>query len=212
MTSISLHSSFPFLSRFAPRTGAASLPLSPARTETSGLCRTGRQAMIVSPVRIQHLIALVARASSSPFQDVPAGAGLFEEGSVAPHHGATGWRGSTRTAPQHCGNRSATLFDVGGLIDWLRQRYPRSTTVNVEAETGIPAASVENWLHRRSQPSVEHFIRLVAAFGPEVLQACLVATPDWVEQAAAAEQAKAIDEEIARLTQRRAQIAIGAVP
>lgn len=167
-----------------------------------------QQAMIVSPVRIQHLIALLDHSSSAPvLGELPAGfVGLFEEEPLRRHLTTRGLRGSARKVPQVCGNTPAYLFDVAGLVDWLRDRYPRSTPINVEAETGIPAGSVENWLHRRSQPSVEHFTRLLAVFGPSLLQACLRRPPEWVEQAAITERGRELDEQIARLKSERSAL------
>ncbi|MDQ0135709.1 hypothetical protein J2T08_003630 [Neorhizobium galegae] len=176
------------------------------RFKPSASPRMGHQAMIVSPVRIQHLIALIARSSSHALhrEGLQAGSdGLFEEEPRALDKSTRGWRGSARKRPQVYGQFPALLFDVAGLVDWLRSQFPRSTPHNVEARTGIAAASVENWLHRRSQPSVEHFTLLIAVFGPALLQACLRQPPGWVEQAARQERKREIDEQIARLMMER---------
>lgn len=178
------------------------------RPERSAHQRTGQQAMIVSPVRIQHLIALLDHSSSVPFLgELPAGPdGLFEEDPLRRQHGTRGLRGSARKGPQVCGKAPAYLFDVAGLTDWLRERHPRSTPISVEADTGIPAGSVENWLHRRSQPSVEHFTTLLAVYGPSLLRSCLRRPPEWVEQAAVTERSREIDEQIARLNRERSAL------
>lgn len=174
--------------------------------------RVGPQAMIVTSVRIQSLIALLSRqsfdtphgpVSSRYFELGPVRFGFFEDEPDDLKHGMGRWRGSARKRPQSCGKNPAIAFDVEGLISWLRDKYPRSTIHHVEAETGISAASVENWLHRRSQPSVEHFMILLTSFGPALLQACLHDRPDWVEVAAIEERKREIDEQIARLTSER---------
>lgn len=174
--------------------------------------RVGQPAMIVTSVRIQSLIALLPRQS---FEQVhgpascrylelwPACAGFFEGEPERPEIGTGSWRGSTRKKPQICGKNPAVVFDVEGLVSWLRDRYPRSTIHHVEAETGISAASVENWLHRRSQPSVEHFMILLTHFGPSLLKACLRERPKWVETAASHERAREIDDQISRLQTER---------
>lgn len=86
--------------------------------------------------------------------------------------------------PQACG-KGAAAFDLVGLACWLRRRFPRYTSVNVEAETGIAAASIENWLQYRSQPSVEYFSILVSTFGPSLLRAALRDDALWLEKAEA---------------------------
>jgi len=181
--------------------------------------RVSQQAMIVNAVRIQHLIALLSRQSSNSSHGPnsspcyaelrPDCVGLFEDEPQSLQYGAKGWRGSARNRPQLYGKNPALLFDVEGLTAWLREKFPRSTIHHVEAETGIPAASVENWLHRRSQPSVEHFMILLSAFGPSLLYACLRQTPAWVEQAAKQERAREIDEQIAKLQGERQQVVAG---
>ncbi len=105
--------------------------------------------------------------------------------------------------PQRCGAGPSTLFDVGGLIDWLRKKFPRATTYHVEAKTGIPAASVENWLHRRSQPSVQHFSILIAVFGPALLAASMPRAPSWVEEAVQKQRRREIDAQIEMLQRER---------
>jgi|GEM_PF-2233914 len=178
--------------------------------------RVSQQAMIVNAVRIQHLIALLPRQSSSiphgpnsiPCWELrPECVGLSEDEPQCLEYGPRGWRGSARNRPQLYGKNAALLFDVEGLTAWLRDRFPRSTIHHVEAETGIPAASVENWLHRRSQPSVEHFMILLTVFGPALLNACLRQKPGWVEHAAKRERAREIDEQIAKLQGERQQVA-----
>ena len=180
--------------------------------------RVRRQAMIVSPVRIQHLIALLPRQSidsdnaGHPLRSLGyrlSHVGFFEDDLHASDNGIEPWRGSARKAPQLYGKNTALLFDIEGLIGWLRAKYPRSTMHHIAADTGIPAPSIENWLHRRSQPSVEHFMILLATFGPALLHACLRHKQGWVEHAAKQARAREIDEEIARLQGERRQVVAG---
>lgn len=186
------------------------------RFKKPAIVRVKQPAMIVTSVRIQSLIARLSRQSldtlhgpsSSRYMDLwPGRFGFFEGGPDCHEHGTARWRGSARKKPQSCGKSTAIMFDVEGLISWLRERYPRSTTHHVEAETGIAAASVENWLHRRSQPSVEHFMIMLHTFGPSLLTACLRNSPGWVEQAAIQQRKREIDDQIARLQSERQQYA-----
>ncbi len=116
------------------------------------------------------------------------------------------WRTAAGKRPQTCGKAAAVLFDITGMIAWLRERFPRATIHCVEAETGIPAATVENWLHRRSQPSVEHFTILISTFGPSLLKACLSKPQIWIDTAAALERRREIDAQIASL--KREQLSL----
>lgn len=168
--------------------------------------RNARQAMIAAPVRTEsRLIALPSHRTASV---VPLSRGVFgfaeEEPlrfDIAPKRSG----GSAGKFPQRCGQVAAVQFDVTGLVTWLKRSFPRATTHHVEAQTGIPAASVENWLHRRSQPSVQHFSILIAAFGPSLLAACFDEAPEWVDDAAKQQRRREIDEQISRLQSERAK-------
>lgn len=110
---------------------------------------------------------------------------------------------SAKDNPQTYGKQAAVAFDVTGCVRWLRQKFPRYTASNIEAETGISAASVENWLQYRSQPSVEHFSILVLKFGPSFLRASMKGDADWLVKAEAEAEAAELDEEIRALERRR---------
>jgi hypothetical protein len=165
--------------------------------------RNAKQAMIASHPTVRNIARLIALPSHRP---VPHNdnvrdffSGFREEEPLCFKRGTGQGRSSAVSSPQHCGKQTATLFDVDGLIDWLRNRYPRSTTFCVEADTGIPAASVENWLHRRSQPSVQHFSVLLYVYGPPFLSACFRSTASWIDEAARNHRRREIEAEIARL-------------
>lgn len=110
--------------------------------------------------------------------------------------------------PQSCGKISASSFDDLGFSAWLRGKFPNATSANVETLTGIPAATVENWLQRRSRPTVEYFALLAEVFGPSLLSASLTKSVRWVEKAVAAERAVQIDEQIALLIKERDQVLV----
>ena len=176
------------------------------RLKTSARLRMGGQAMIARPVRNACLIALPTHSSRSLSQgSSTVRYGFAEEEPLYRHKNTGTWRGSAPASPQVCG-KSHAKFDPVGLADWLRKAFPQSTCHHIEARTGIPAGTVENWLIRRSQPSVDHFARLIAIFGPELLSACFARPPGWIERAADGERARLIDEEIERLRQERAAL------
>ena len=177
------------------------------RLKASAVARMDGQAMIAHSVRNTRLIALPIHSSPS----------LSDKGSVIPLHGMredepryayrrTGhWRGSAKARPQSCGKVQAR-FHPAGLAEWLRQTFPQSTAQHIEAATGIAAATAENWLLRRSQPSVEHFVTLVGVFGPDLLQSCMGMSAEWVDRAVAEERAIEIDRQIEDLRRERAAI------
>lgn len=176
------------------------------RLKTSARLRMGGQAMIARPVRNACLIALPTHSSRSLSQgSSTVRYGFAEEEPLYRQKNTGAWRGSAPASPQVCG-KSHAKFDPVGLADWLRKAFPQSTCHHIEARTGIPAGTVENWLIRRSQPSVDHFARLIAIFGPELLSACFARPPGWIERAADGERARLIDEEIERLRQERAAL------
>lgn len=112
-------------------------------------------------------------------------------------------KNSAGTATQTYGDLTAHLFDLGGLIGWLRQKFPTSTSYHVEAATGISSASVQNWLDRRSRPSVEHFSILFSVFGPALVRAAVSHPAEWIEWACEAERLAEIDRELLRLAKER---------
>lgn len=113
---------------------------------------------------------------------------------------------SAKGSPQHCGKAPAGSFNVHGLIHWLRQKFPQYTAVNVAAATGISSATVENWLHGRSQPSIEHFALMLMTFGPSFLRAAMQTEAPWIVKAEADAIAAEIEAEIERLERRRAAV------
>lgn len=178
------------------------------RLKTSARQRMGGQAMIAHTVRNACLIALPTHSSRSLSQGFSTVRYGFAEEEPLYRHKSTGaWRGSSPASPQVCGKAHAK-FDPVGLADWLRMTFPQSTCHHVEARTGIPAGTVENWLIRRSQPSVEHFSRLICVFGPDLLSACFARPPGWIERAVHGERARLLDEEIERLRRERAALEV----
>ncbi|MES0207900.1 hypothetical protein NKJ93_02220 [Mesorhizobium sp. M0028] len=113
---------------------------------------------------------------------------------------------STNSDPQLCRNQSAEMFDLAGLIGWLRYKFPTSTGYHVEAATGISSATVQNWLERRSRPSAEHFSLLLCVFGPSLFKAAVRRPSDWIERSVETERMVEIESEMDRLTKERAAL------
>jgi hypothetical protein len=59
------------------------------------------------------------------------------------------------------------------LADFLRRQHPMHTAKEVGAKADIPYRTVERWLAGLSAPQLDHFIRLLSAYGPPLLQAAL---------------------------------------
>jgi len=181
----------------------------PDRFPASDRRRIRWQAMIETPVRKIGLLIALFHHLTPPFLSRPRShLGFFEEEPLCFQSGTGEWRTAAGKKPQTCGKPTAVLFDVTGMIAWLRERFPRATIHCVEAETGIPAATVENWLHRRSQPSVEHFTILISTFGPSLLKASLSKPQIWIDTAAALERRREIDAQIASLKREQLSLSL----
>lgn len=97
------------------------------------------------------------------------------------------------------------------ISSFLRLRHPAKTAAHVEAETGIPSATVRKWLEQGNAPSGAHYDALVVVYGAPML--CAVRPHDrdaWWHRAARAEhqaaleaRAEAIKAQLAHLRGRR---------
>lgn len=178
------------------------VPSEPRATVLSAFLRSALQAMIAAPVRFQNRLIALLPHRRAPHSKGHSFSGFHEEDPLR-FHGTAPRRISAGKKPQDCGKQAAVLFDLDGFARFLRGRYPRSTVHHVEAATGISAASVENWLHRRSQPSVQHFSILIQTFGPALLAACLTCPPPWVSEAVQTQRRREIDAQVAKLMSER---------
>ena len=86
---------------------------------------------------------------------------------------------------------------------FLRRRYPNLTSANVEADTGVPAATVAMWLRRGSAPDAEAMARLTHAYGAEFVCVLLGCEPRWLDDAARAEDQRKL---VAQLEQVAARL------
>ncbi|MCJ2129197.1 hypothetical protein [Methylobacterium sp. E-045] len=85
---------------------------------------------------------------------------------------------------------------------FLRQRYPTKTAENVAADTGISPNTIGKWLDRGSAPTSWAFLRLLAAYGPELACATMETPPAWLARAAREEDQRRLRAEIAALQAR----------
>lgn len=113
--------------------------------------------------------------------------------------------------PQACGLSPATPLDLDALALFLRRRHRFGVAGAVSHRTGIAEATIENWLQRRSRPSLENFLRLSAVYGVALIDAAWPSAPLSIHGAALQERASELDVQIAlqraELERLKAQIA-----
>ena len=109
----------------------------------------------------------------------------------------------TETVRQTCRNDAADLPEtMARLGAFLRRRYSMNTAQNVEADTGIPAATVSNWLELKSMPRALHLLRLITAYGPSLLAATYPHAPAWLDDARRAEETRRLEAEAEEIRER----------
>ncbi|PLW77872.1 helix-turn-helix domain-containing protein [Cohaesibacter celericrescens] len=94
------------------------------------------------------------------------------------------------------------------LADFLRDQHPTNTAKEVARKARIPHRTVERWLSGLSSPRLEHFISLLHAYGPALLQAAMDDASirdmnrmgfDWVERLRTAEDQDAAKADLKRV-------------
>ena len=69
------------------------------------------------------------------------------------------------------------------VAQFLRSAHPRKTADAVAADTGISTKTISTWLDGSSCPGGFAFARLIAAYGPDFLNAVLPEPPRWLAKA-----------------------------
>lgn len=94
------------------------------------------------------------------------------------------------------------------LADFLRDQHPNNTAKEVGRKAHLPPRTVERWLAGLSSPRLEHFIRLLHAYGPALLQAAMDDTSlramkqtgfDWVDRLRTAEDTAKAEADLQRV-------------
>ncbi len=107
---------------------------------------------------------------------------------------------SSSSSKQNCRSVATELEPcVVSLGAFLRRLHPRDTAACVEADTGIPAGSVEKWLQGIAFPRARHQFRLIGAYGPSVFAAMVPAAPRWLDEAVRAERLREMEQRAALL-------------
>lgn len=92
------------------------------------------------------------------------------------------------------------------LTDFLRATHPQKTAEHVSAVSGCSRDQVVKWLAHVSFPGGMAWIRLVAAYGPAILQAVMHSPPAWLDEAAGWERQRALEASIAAQTAELARM------
>ncbi len=92
------------------------------------------------------------------------------------------------------------------LAAFLRARHPTKTAESAAAETGIAAETIRCWLKGAAKPGCAHLLALIGSYGPEFLMAVYPAAPRWLEAAHRAERQRALEDEIAAVEGRLADL------
>jgi hypothetical protein len=101
-------------------------------------------------------------------------------------------------------------MNMEGIATFLRRQHPHNTALMVEGRTGIPARTVENWLHQANEMRAVHLLALVVAYDAEVFAAAWPSantdTPGWLQTALAAQELAKIERDRARNETRRLEL------
>jgi len=117
------------------------------------------------------------------------------EKTLGKSHGATASRGA---ASAHLGAAERTVVQER-LAAFLMGLYPTKTAENVGADTRISPNTVAKWLERGSAPSAWAMLRLLDAYGAELLCAVMKKPPAWAVGAAREQQRERLRAQIAEL-------------
>lgn len=95
------------------------------------------------------------------------------------------------------------------LVDFLRSQHPAHTAKEVARKADIPTRTVEHWLSGLSSPRLPHFLNLLRAYGPALLQAAMDDDTcqrmsqqgfDWVDRLKTIEDRDKATEDLERVT------------
>ncbi len=85
------------------------------------------------------------------------------------------------------------------IVALLIKMYPTKTAESIQADTGIRASTVRQWMSRESAPNFRALFRLMCAYGPELLLVALDNPPAWLDEAARREEQRKLRAGIAAL-------------
>jgi hypothetical protein len=100
----------------------------------------------------------------------------------------------TYSVPQSCG------FDSSKLRKFLRDKHPHDTAKSVARALGMKShRTVGNWLEGAACPGFFACGAMIAAWGPEFINAVMTTPPDWASEALAREELAELEQQSAAL-------------
>ena len=99
-------------------------------------------------------------------------------------------------------DRKLVDFDLKAVASHLRAVHPSKTAEHVAARIDAPVETVRQWLRLAAKPGFCATLKLIGAYGPELLAAALPSLPDWAARALIAERRRAAMDELRRLEER----------
>lgn len=109
-------------------------------------------------------------------------------------------------------DRSAGKSTNFGAIDhqvWcrlFRRHHPVKTADAVAARLGAPSRTVENWMSGVAAPSLAWFVRIVDAYGPQVLAEVMPESCGWLAAAVRIERRAQLEAEQRRIEREMAAL------
>ena len=88
----------------------------------------------------------------------------------------------------------------------FRRRHPTKTAEQVAARIGASGRTVENWLTGAATPSLAWFVRIVDAYGPQVLAEVMPESCGWLAAAVRNERRSQLEAEQRRLERELARL------
>lgn len=106
------------------------------------------------------------------------------------------------------GRRNAPI-STQPLLLYLRRLHPVKTAENVGARIDVHPSTVRRWLAGDVAPGFVPTLRLVKAYGPEILAVMLGTPPDWLAEAVREEQFAELRRKQEALTKRMDDLRCG---
>jgi hypothetical protein len=92
------------------------------------------------------------------------------------------------------------------VVAFLRKIYANKPADNAAADIGLPPDTVKKWFAQQNSPNGLAVIRLVGAYGPELLCAIMKDPPDWLDETKRDRERAALREQQARIAKRLEQL------
>lgn len=105
--------------------------------------------------------------------------------------------------------RRGAQIDTQPLLLYLRRLHPMKTAERVGARINVHPSTVRRWLAGDVAPGFVPTLRLIKAYGPEILAVMLGTAPDWLAEAVRGEQLADLRRRQEALTKRMDELKCG---